>query len=324
MIVCRTPLRISLVGGGTDTPSFYEKHPGCVVSFAINKYVYIILNKKFDSNKVRVSYSVTENVNHIGKIKHPIIRNMLEKYGSLMPDIPEIVSVADIPGEGSGLGSSSSFTVGLLNAIAEYSGFDQAQCWRFERQAFELERMSNPSIGKQDHYVASIGGFHRYDFLEDGEVMVTRVDGNWGEFHSHMLLLYTGVTRKSDDLLKFQKDGFDAGKTIEIGKIMVHESERFYNQILNGKIGEAADTIHACWHLKRKLAQGISNEWIDKWYQDAMLNGAWGGKLCGAGGGGFLFFLAPPDAHDRIVQATGLQKVDFDIDREGSKIIYRS
>lgn len=335
MIVSRTPLRISLIGGSTDVPAFYEKHPGVCVSFAINKYVYIAVNDKFDG-RYRVSYSRTENVEKISDIKHSLVKKVLTAYDG-SPEIHnfrnglEVVSVADIPGEGTGLGSSSSFVVGLTNAIRAKLNYVDMSKVDLADHAFQMEQQINPHIGKQDHFAAAFGGFNFYAFNKDDTDWIIPVRSmwdsefpwSWNELHSHMLLLWTGITRKSDDLLKSQKEGFDSGKTLDIGKELVFHAHEFHRYLVDGKIQRAAQVMLGGWLLKRELAPGITNEWINNWIEAAMNNGAWGGKLLGAGGGGFLFFFAPPDTHDRIVKATGLRKIDFNIDHEGSVIIKR-
>lgn len=340
MIVCRTPLRVSLVGGGTDVPEFFEKHPGCVVSMAINKYVYIMVNDKFDG-RYRVSYSRTENVDKISDIKHNLVRTALETWkagsggtgwGHFNQGL-EIVSISDIPGEGSGLGSSSSFMVGLLNAFRyrNQGGSGEFPKKMMADYAFEIEQISNPSIGKQDHYAAAFGGLNLYVFNKDDNDWIVPISErldcinpwSWSELHEHMLLLWTGTTRKSNDILRAQKEGFDSGRSFQVGKELSSLAHQFAQSLSDGSIQTAASIISTGWALKQSLAPGISNQWIDDWYAKAMNNGAWGGKLCGAGGGGFLFFIAPPDTHDRIVKATGLRKIDFNIDHEGSVIIKR-
>lgn len=335
MIVSRTPLRISLVGGGTDVPAFYEKQAGCVVSFAINKYIYIMVNDKFDG-KYRVSYSKTENVENISQIQHPLVKVVLAShFGSgLFKSGIEIASIADIPGEGSGLGSSSSFTVGLLNSVRMYQGGIEtmdSEKDAIAKAAFRLEQKVNNNIGMQDHCAAAFGGFHRYDFGAEGLHSRTEVSSrfdcstpwSWNDLHKYMLLLWTGYTRSSRDILSAQQNGFASGKTLEYGKDLYQVAVTFHENLIRGRIERAAKIMGEGWAIKKKLAPGISNNWIDKWHEQAMNNGAWGGKLCGAGGGGFLFFFAPPDTHDRIVKATGLRRVDFNLDHEGSVIIRR-
>jgi D-glycero-alpha-D-manno-heptose-7-phosphate kinase len=309
MIITRTPLRISLVGGGTDTPAFYEKNLGAVVSFAIDKYIYISVNEKFDG-KFRVSYSKTENVEERENIEHPIVRNTLQQYN--IHTGLEIVSVADIPGGGTGLGSSSAFTVGLINALDWKIANTHRIHGALAEVAFQVERQSNPFIGKQDAYAAAFGGFNLFRFKGNkvGYKPIEYPD----EIQDWFLLLYTGITRPSDDLLKSQSKSLSAGGVV-IGREMAALAEEFTLK----NIGEM---LKQNWILKKEIHNGISSPQIDKWYWTALQNGAEGGKLCGAGGGGFLFFYAPPDAHERIIKATGLRRVDFRIEQEGSKVIY--
>lgn len=337
MIISRTPMRISLIGGGSDTPAFYEKYPGLCISFSINKYVYIFLNEKFDG-KYRVSYSQTENVDSIDQIKHNLVRTALNQWKSgsggtgwdKFANGLEIVSIADIPGEGSGLGSSSSFTVGLLQAFEQLQNKEPMGKEYLYKYAFGVERQVNPNIGIQDHMAATMGGFNRLSFNGVNfysEEVKSKWDcenpWSWNELHGTMLLLWTGISRKSDDILKAQKEGFQAGKNIEIGKDMVEFAKAFYENLTAGRINIAAQYVTDGWMLKKRLAPGISSIEIDYWINEGLKNGAWGGKLLGAGGGGFIFFMAPPDSHERIVKATGLRKVDFNIDYEGSVIIKR-
>lgn len=311
MIITRTPLRISLCGGGTDVPAFYEKTPGAVVSFAINKYVYISVNRKFDG-RFRVSYSQTENVNSVEEIQHLIVRNVLEN--SRVKNGLEIVSMADIPGSGTGLGSSSAFTVGLINAVdglfreREYSAGPLAEI------AFSIERKSNPNIGKQDAYASAFGGFNMFGFKGNNVGRIPLFLPSYCE--DSFLLLYTGITRPSDDLLRAQKNSLE-GDGLEIGKEMAYLAETF-------DINDIGYYLRQNWELKKLLHGGISSQQIDDWYYVGIRNGAEGGKLCGAGGGGFMLFYAPPDAHDRIVKATGLRRVDFKVEYEGSKVIYEA
>lgn len=333
MIIARTPLRISLAGGGTDMPAFYKNQPGMAVSFAINKYIYVVVNPRFD-DRLRVSYSKTEIVDNVADIQHDIIRAVLH-YAKVQWGL-EIVTVADIPGSGTGLGSSSSLTVGLLNCLhrmemqkRDYACEDPSPNWLAET-AFSIEENScHKSVGKQDHYAAVLGGFNMLEF-HPKKTVYTEVESRWDcenpwsrqEFSDNALLLWTGISRSSTDILAEQKEGFASGKNLEHGKDMIKLTEKLYMHLRNGNIKEAGQTMGESWEVKKKFSRHISNEWIDDWHQKAMSAGAWGGKLCGAGGGGFLFFLAPIQNHKKIVQSTGLRKIDFEISSNGSEIIY--
>ena len=321
MIISRTPLRVSLVGGGTDMPSFYEKHPGACLSFAINKYVYVALNDHF-VNKYRISYSRTENVESLDLIQHDLIRETL-KFSRLQEGF-EVVTVADIPGNGTGLGSSSAMIVGLLKCLhRKFMGNDGELQWLAKTAFFIEAHKCHKPVGKQDHYATALGGFNLYIF-SDKEVRYTQAPFTV-TLERHMLLLWTGIARKSEDILTQQKERFASGNTLGIGKeLAVLAETAFYDWVQYRDIQKLAEYISYGWEIKKKLAPWITNEWIDDWYAKAMNNGAWGGKLCGAGGGGFLLFMAPPDTHDRIVKATGLRKIDFKIENEGSKIIYEA
>jgi D-glycero-alpha-D-manno-heptose-7-phosphate kinase len=305
MIISKTPLRVSLVGGGTDVPAFYEQSPGAVVSFAISKYIYVAVNEKFDGC-FRVSYSVTENVDRVEEIKHSLVRHTL-KHQKPKAGL-EIVSIADIPGEGTGLGSSSAFEVGLLHAFNWNEHYVSPRL--LAETAFQIERECHRDIGKQDHYAAAYGGFNRFRFKPSSVdvEMLYPPDMRW------FLLLYTGITRKADDLLRAQSKAFQADK-LAIGKEMAALAENFSEENIS-------ETLQDGWVLKKRLYKGVTNDQIDDWYIRAIMAGAQGGKICGAGGGGFLLFYAPPDAHEGIVKATGLRKVDFQISTEGSKVIY--
>lgn len=315
MIISRTPLRLSLVGGGTDVPAFYEQSPGAVVSFAINHYVYVSVNKKFDG-KFRVSYSTTENVDTADQIQHDLVRNALKRFK--MDGGLEVVSVADIPGEGTGLGSSSAFTVGLLNALNWHYQADYIHPAALAEQAFEVEQAEHPGIGKQDQYAAAYGGFNFIRF-ESKKVEVWKFDIQ-PNFEDWFLLLYTGITRKADDMLQAQSNAFREDR-LKIGKGMALLAEEFRNQYISGKI-HIGELLHENWILKTCIHKDITNSQVNTWYTLARANGALGGKLCGAGGGGFMLFYAPPDSHKKITEVTGLRRVDFKIEKEGSKIIY--
>lgn len=315
MIITRTPLRISLIGGGTDVPAFYRKNPpGAVVSFAINKYVYVIANKKFDS-KVRVSYSQTENVDHVHELKHELVRETL-KFFRIENGI-EIASISDIPGNGTGLGSSSSFTVGLVKALGR-----NIPPGHLAERAYMVEaEQCNHPVGKQDQYSAAHGGFNRFTFYKNSVICVS---ATWPFPEDWNLLLWTGISRDANEILASQKRSFENGGNTEIGKQMADLANRFWYEVTDEPphVSVVGEYLREAWKIKKFFANGISNSKIDSIYDIAILAGAIGGKLCGAGGGGFFFFIAPPETHKNIVKATGLRKIDFKIEPNGSEVIY--
>lgn len=320
MITTRTPLRISLLGGGTDLPAFTKKNVGKVVSFAINKYVYISVNKKFDG-KLRVSYSQTETVNDIDELKHELARETLRLFN--IKTGLEITSVSDIPGNGTGLGSSSAFTVGLIKAL----GRNVPPSILAERAfTIEAEKCFHP-VGKQDQYISAHGGINHFIF-DKNFVKVDPINPplRWvEEMESHSLLLWTGISRNANDILKAQSKTYTDGGNVGVGVELASMTGEFYYELLDGMtVKRTGEYLNQAWKLKKFLAQGISNSKIDTWYDLAMLNGAYGGKLLGAGGGGFLYVLAPPYLHEQIMKVTGLRHVEFKIEKEGSKVIYES
>ena len=323
MIITRTPLRISLCGGGTDTPEFYEKSPGAVVSFAISKFVYVSVNEKFDG-KYRVSYSVTENVDEIGDIQHDLVREILETFR--VKNGLEITSVADIPGSGSGLGSSSSFTVGLVNALGHHLHKHNPKGGGLAEFAYEIEALNNMGIGKQDHYAAACGGLNLFRFNKKSVTIkpVDADDNQLREFEKHLLLLWTGITRPSGVPLKAQKETFAQDSGMRIGIEMAALANELYRQMECANFHMVGDYLHENWMLKKSISNAVSSPQIENWYEAARENGADGGKLCGAGGGGFLLFYCDPDARDRIAKATGLRRIDFRIETKGSDVLYEA
>lgn len=294
-------------------PAFYAHHTGAVVSFAISKFVYVITNPKFDGH-IRVSYSQTENVEGLDELKHDLVRETL-RYFRVTKGI-EVVSVSDIPGKGSGLGSSSSFIVGLANAL----GRGTTPGILAER-AFDIEaNLCHHPVGKQDHYAASYGGMNFIKF--QGKQVTVRPLYYSQTFADHCLLLWTGRTRDANPILK-EQGKMMAGASIQSGMELARLALDFHNEYTAGmtpkRIGEF---VYEGWKIKAKLSGGISDSQIDEWIAVGMSEGAYGGKLLGAGGGGFLFFVAPPEIHFKIIKATGLRCVDFKIESEGSKVIY--
>lgn len=324
MIISRTPLRISFTGGGSDLPAFYQHEPGAVLSTAINKYIYITVNKKFD-HRIRASYSVTEMVDTVDELKHELIREALRLVG--LDRGLEITSISDIPSQGTGLGSSSTYTVGLLNALYAYLG-QHAGDERLAREACRIEiEVCGKPIGKQDQYIAAYGGVQYIQFNPDGSVFVDPVicsPETKRRLQSSLLLLYTGLTRSADDILAEQARNTEDDQTKrEVLRAMVRLSRDLREALIANDLRGFGEVLHQGWLQKKRLADGISNPRIDEWYERARRHGALGGKITGAGGGGFLLLYAPRERHQEILDALpGLQPLAFSCEPQGSKIIY--
>ena len=324
MIISRTPLRISFAGGGTDLPAFYRGAAGAVVSTTINKYIYITVNPKFDS-RIRASYSRTEMVESVDEIQHELIRESL-RYLEIDGGI-EITSISDIPSRGTGLGSSSSYTVGLLHALYAYTG-RHASAFRLSQDAttIELDRCGRV-MGKQDQYAAAHGGLQYYRFNPDESVYADPIiclpETRLG-FQDRMQLFYTGMVRAAPSILSEQTKNMAANpkSRATMGR-MVEMAADMRDALRDNNLETPGEILHAGWQAKRSLASGISNPLIDEWYQQARNAGAQGGKILGAGGGGFLLTYAPLDRHEAIAQALpDLPEIPFAFEGQGSKIIY--
>ena len=320
MIITKTPLRISFTGGGTDMPDFYKTHGGAVVSAGINKYIYITVNPKFD-NKLRVSYSQTELVDEAKELQHDLAREALKLVG--IKGGIEITSIADIPA-GTGLGSSSAFAVGLLNALYTYTGY-RPSAEELARQACEIEIdvLKHP-IGKQDQYAAAYGGMNLFRFNKDGNVERKRIyleERDARLMRQKLMLFYTGITRSADGILKEQKSNIAAkNKTL---KYMKKQAEDMYELLTTeGFTEEFGEMLHDGWCKKQTLAEAISNPLIIGHYAKALDAGATGGKLLGAGGGGFLLFYCDEKYQDSVENALGLKRVDFHATLNGSRVIF--
>lgn len=324
MIISQTPLRVSFLGGGSDLPSYYRRHGGAVLSTTIDQSVYVTVSRKFD-NAVRVSYSRTEEVANASQIEHPLVREslaLLEIEGGI-----EITSVADIPARGTGLGSSSSFTVGLLNALHAYCGrHATAAKLAHESCEIEIERCGEP-IGKQDQYAAAFGGLNFIRFHPDDSVEVNKVvcpQALMADLQARLLFFYTGVTRSASALLRQQSaEVATPGEKSDATGELVRLAETAYSDLCKGNIGSLGALLNEAWHAKKKLADGVTTDKIDEAYQAAIRAGAEGGKLLGAGGGGFLMFFAPPERHDSIRHALHpLRETPFRFAAHGSRIIF--
>lgn len=326
MIITRTPLRISLGGGGTDLPSYFKMDGGFVLSAAIDKYVYLSVNKTFTSDFL-IKYSELERVAHLSDIVHPIVRTALELL-DIQPGI-EIVSVADIP-SGTGLGSSGSFTVGLIHALSvlkhlHNSTYDLAEL----ACKIEIDHLKEP-VGKQDQFIAAYGGISCLDINSDGRVDVSRLsmmESAIQDLESNLLLFFTGYSRSAGAILKDQSDRSQEGdeemrrnldKTRELG-LQIKE------QLSSGNVVGFGELMNEHWERKRLRSKGMSNQTIDDLYQLGMNNGAIGGKLVGAGAGGFLLFYAkdPQKVRD-CFRSKGVKEVPFKFDHDGTTLVARS
>lgn len=324
MIISQTPLRISFVGGGSDLPAFFRKEPGAVVSATINKYIYITVNKKFDG-KVRASYAMTEIVDHPRQLKHELIREALKVTG--IKGGIEITSISDIPSEGTGLGSSSSYTVGLLNALWAYQG-KHASAETLARTActIELARLKK-QIGKQDQYAASYGGLLFMEYTGDGRVTVRPIickPKTKSTLEEGLLLFYTGITRTNRAILAEQSNTVRTSINHRVTTRKMATLARNLRDALQGNdVSGFSTLLHENWLLKKTLASGISSARIDEWYERARQAGALGGKIVGAGGGGFLLFFAPKNRHKSIIkELADLKYTPFAFEPQGSRIIY--
>jgi D-glycero-alpha-D-manno-heptose-7-phosphate kinase len=324
MIITRTPLRVSFAGGGTDLRAFYGQERGAVLSTAIDKYIYVAVNRKFDK-KVRASYSVTEIVERAADLKHELIREALKLVG-LVGGI-EITSISDVPSQGTGLGSSSSYTVGLLNALYAFTGqLVSAERLASEACRIEIEICGKP-IGKQDQYIAAYGGLQHIQFNPDESVFVDPIpSGNEIKepLQKNLLMLYTGITRSANNVLHEQRKNTEQkGAAVAGLRKMRDLADQLRASLCAGNLDGFGETLHSGWMLKRTLASGISNGMIDRWYDTARRHGALGGKLLGAGGGGFLLLYAHPDRQAEICRALpDLQPMPFRFAPQGSKIIF--
>lgn len=308
MIITRTPLRISFVGGGSDLPWFYQEEPGAVVSATIDQYVYVTVSPSFDGG-IRAAYRTIEDVSRVGDLQHDLIREALLWHGITCG--VEIHSIADIP-SGTGLGSSSAFAVGVLAALQGHAR--NAATLAADACVLEIDRCRHP-IGAQDHYAAAYGGLNLMRF-EPGGVTVEPIACDHEALSDHLLLCYTGSARGGDAGQALAGQQQDRGDVREL----VQLAERFATALTAGDLRRCGVILESAWSIKRRY---VSTPEIDTWYAAARSAGAWGGKLCGAGGGGFLLFLAPPERHARIVQALGLRRVPIQIVPHGSEVVYR-
>lgn len=321
MIITQTPLRISLAGGGTDFPEFYKQHGGCVVSTAIDKYVYCIAKERFDE-KIYVNWSKKEIVESVDQIEHELVREAMRKVG--VTKGIEISFLSDIPAEGSGLGSSSSVTVGVLNALYHYVGAAPT-VEQLAREACEIEiEILGKPIGVQDQYIAAYGGLRCFEFGPGTAVQVTSVETTrtaLEDLDNMLMLFYTGKTRQASNILLQQKSNID--QKLEVLQQMTEQARQVRRLVEAGDIYGVGAVLHQGWEAKRKLAQGVSSGELDEIYERAVKAGALGGKISGAGGGGFFLLCVPSDRRQAVRQAlVNLREMPFRLERGGSRIAF--
>lgn len=326
MIITRTPLRVSLLGGGTDMPAFFNNQFGAVVSFTIDKYIYISINPKFDG-RTRVSYSKLEEVAQPSELQHDIAREMLTfmDIGGV-----EITSISDIPGSGTGLGSSSAYAVGLGLALRAYKGWGvNVHPAIYAVQGYQVEReWCKHPVGKQDHYAAAYGGLRYYQFDGDDTVHAEALPLDDSKKHwleETLMLFYTGRSRSADIVLKDQEENIARGEGAWMAGMRLRDAAVILRDDLRqGKIDNIGLYLNEAWQHKKRLSGGISMNFIDAIYEKALEAGAIGGKICGAGGGGFMLFAVEQGKQMEVERALGLPRLKFRIEDQGSCILYNS
>lgn len=321
MIIIQTPLRVSLFGGGTDFPSYYLEHGGCVLTSAIDKYIFVTIKKRFD-DKLRIGYTRTEMIDNVDEINHELIREAMRLTG--ISHGVEITTMGDIPDQGSGLGSSSTVTVGALHALYAYKK-ELVLTERLAQEACRIEReILGKPIGIQDQYIAAYGGLRFMEFTPSGEVITHRLElseRSMRRLSDNLLLFFTGVTRKADTILKEQKTNIqDKLMILSEMKQIAHVA---CDEIQKENIDEVGTLLHKSWLLKKQLASQISNSALDDMYETARKAGALGGKISGAGGGGFLLLYVPRGQQEHVRDALkDFQEYPFTLGQDGSKVIF--
>jgi D-glycero-alpha-D-manno-heptose-7-phosphate kinase len=322
MVISKTPFRISFVGGGSDLASHYTKYGGAVLSTSIDKYIYLSMHRYFTDSKYFLKYSKNELVDSLNEIKHPIIREVFSYFDIKGVDFN---SSADLP-SGTGMGSSSAFTSGLINLCCRYKGIDLSKEAIAELACkIEINHLKEP-IGKQDQYACAVGGLNFIEFKKNDTVCIERIELDADvklTMSNNLLLFYLGNTRKASTILTEQKQNIEDGSKSENLIKMVQLAYNLKSALLGGEIDALGESLHLGWQLKRELASGITSSLIDHYYDLAMKAGALGGKLLGAGGGGFLLFYVKPENHLQVKNAlSDLSFTEFNFDDSGTQIIY--
>ncbi|MDQ3895280.1 MAG: GHMP kinase [Actinomycetota bacterium] len=324
MIISRTPLRVSFVGGGTDLPEFYEEHGGAVVSTSVDKWIHVIVSRRFEGD-VRVGYSRTEIVENAATVEHELVREAMRLTG--VPRGVDILTLADVPSQGTGLGSSSSVTVGVLNALYAFQGIYRPPLELADEAArIEIDILGKP-IGRQDQYAAAVGGFNLIEFLpRGGGIRVEPVvcpSGTLKRVQRSLLLFYTGRQRSAENVLSEQRRTTQDGRAAETLKRMRDLAYELRAQLAADDAEAVGKLLHVNWELKRTLAERVTDPELDGWYGRALAAGAVGGKVLGAGGGGFLLIAAHPERHDAIRAALPpLREVPLKFSARGTHIAF--
>lgn len=322
MIITRAPFRVSFCGGGSDLPCFYEKYGGCVLSTTIRKYMYLTIHNYFHKDQIVLKYSKTETVSDYESIEHKYFKQCLRDFGIMGV---ELSSMADIP-SGTGLGSSSSFTVALLHLLHTYKG-EFVSKYKLAKDACEVEidRLGEP-IGKQDQFAAAYGGLKFYEFQPNGFVNVEPIimaPQSYKALESNILMFYLGGVHSASEILKEQSQNVKTIDKVEIQKKMCNLAMALKEELQKNNVDALGELLHESWMMKKSLASGISNSFIDETYEKAMNAGALGGKLLGAGGAGFMIFYVKPDMHNDVRDAlSDLREMDFEMDNSGASIVH--
>jgi D-glycero-alpha-D-manno-heptose-7-phosphate kinase len=320
MLIVQTPLRISFLGGGTDLEDFYSDHGGAVLSAAIDKYVFVIVKERFDE-LVYVNYSKKEIVDSVDRLEHDLVREAMKMAG--VAGGLEVTTLADVPSEGTGLGSSSSITVGLLQAFYGYRGeFKTAGDLAQEACQIEIDLLGKP-IGRQDQYIAAYGNMRFFQFNSHGVQIedVSLAPEEKRRLNEHLMLFYTGMTRKSDPILTEQKANI--ADRVAVLREMTGLAADGRRALVAGELREFGEMLHRGWRLKKHLASGITNPAIEEMYQTALDAGAVGGKITGAGAGGFLLLYCAPERKEDVRRALrGLRELPFHFEHDGTKVIF--
>jgi len=321
MIITKTPFRVSFCGGGSDIAEFYKEHGGCVLSASINKYMFIMIHPYFHEGTTVLKYSKTEVVTDITKIEHKIFHKVLNMYK--LSGV-ELTSMADIPA-GTGLGSSSSFTVGLLNTVNAYMGKLVSKP-KLAELACEIEigHLKSP-IGKQDQYAAAMGGLNFIRFNANDSVTVEPLligKKTIDELQDNLLMFYTGEVRNANEILTEQTANSQKSDKVGNLKQMCRLAEVMKSEHENGNVSAVGEILNAGWQLKKTLASGISSSYLDDIYDKALISGAKGGKLLGAGGAGFFLFYCEKEKQEGLRRALNLKELTFAIENDGTSIIF--